>query len=415
MAWNEPGNTGNSGNSGNSGNNNGRDNDPWGNKNTNRGRDQGPPDLDEVFSQLSKKLNALFGKKGNNGSSNSNGRSFGGGSIGLGVIATVAVAVWAASGFYTIDTAERGVVLRLGKYDRIVEPGLNWRPNFIDEVISVNVKEIRSLRSSGVMLTKDENVVTVEMGVQYSVSDPYKYLFQVTNADDSLRQATDSALRAVIGDSLMDGILTSGRQQIRENTRDTLNRIIKSYDMGLDVVDVNFQSARPPEQVKDAFDDAISAREDEERFIREAEAYKNEILPKATGRAERLKKEAQGYSERVVNEALGQVAQFEKLLPEYQAAPEVTRNRLYLDTMEEVYTRTPKVLIDSNSSGNLLYLPLDKLINNNTDIVATKRNTKSSATYDKLDLDVKNNNVSVNSPSVNTTDPRATNIRQGRN
>ncbi|EJR0681754.1 FtsH protease activity modulator HflK [Vibrio parahaemolyticus] len=398
MAWNEPGN--------NNGNN-GRDNDPWGNNNRGGqrpgGRDQGPPDLDEVFNKLSQKLGGKFGKKGGGGSSIG-----GGGAIGFGVIAIIAIAVWIFAGFYTIGEAERGVVLRLGKYDRIVDPGLNWRPRFIDEYEAVNVQAIRSLRASGLMLTKDENVVTVAMDVQYRVADPYKYLYRVTNADDSLRQATDSALRAVIGDSLMDSILTSGRQQIRQSTQETLNQIIDSYDMGLVIVDVNFQSARPPEQVKDAFDDAIAAREDEERFIREAEAYKNEILPKATGRAERLKKEAQGYNERVTNEALGQVAQFEKLLPEYQAAPGVTRDRLYIDAMEEVYTNTSKVLIDSESSGNLLYLPIDKLAGQEgqTD---TKRKSKSSSTYDHIQLESERTQE-----ETSNTQSRSTGTRQGR-
>ncbi|MBE3766105.1 FtsH protease activity modulator HflK [Vibrio parahaemolyticus] len=399
MAWNEPGN--------NNGNN-GRDNDPWGNNNRGSqrpgGRDQGPPDLDEVFNKLSQKLGGKFGKKGGGGSSIGGG----GGAIGFGVIAIIAIAVWIFAGFYTIGEAERGVVLRLGKYDRIVDPGLNWRPRFIDEYEAVNVQAIRSLRASGLMLTKDENVVTVAMDVQYRVADPYKYLYRVTNADDSLRQATDSALRAVIGDSLMDSILTSGRQQIRQSTQETLNQIIDSYDMGLVIVDVNFQSARPPEQVKDAFDDAIAAREDEERFIREAEAYKNEILPKATGRAERLKKEAQGYNERVTNEALGQVAQFEKLLPEYQAAPGVTRDRLYIDAMEEVYTNTSKVLIDSESSGNLLYLPIDKLAGQEgqTD---TKRKSKSSSTYDHIQLESERTQE-----ETSNTQSRSTGTRQGR-
>ncbi|MDK2640007.1 FtsH protease activity modulator HflK [Vibrio vulnificus] len=398
MAWNEPGN--------NNGNN-GRDNDPWGNNNRGGqrpgGRDQGPPDLDEVFNKLSQKLGGKFGNKGGRGPSIG-----GGGAIGFGVIAVIAVLVWVFAGFYTIGEAERGVVLRLGKYDRIVDPGLNWRPRFIDEVTPVNVQAIRSLRSSGTMLTKDENVVTVSMDVQYRVADPYKYLFRVTNADDNLRQATDSALRAVIGDSLMDSILTSGRQQIRQSTQQTLNQIIDSYDMGLVIVDVNFQSARPPEQVKDAFDDAIAAREDEERFIREAEAYKNEILPKATGRAERLKKEAQGYSERTINEALGQVAQFEKLLPEYQAAPKVTRDRLYLDTMEEVYSSTSKVLIDSESSGNLLYLPIDKLVGQDSQ-TDTKRKTKSSSTYDQIQLESESS-----ADNTQNTQSRSTGSRQGR-
>lgn len=398
MAWNEPGN--------NNGNN-GRDNDPWGNNDRGNqnsgGRNQGPPDLDEVFNKLSQKLGGKFGG-GKRGGGSSVG---GGGAIGFGLIAIIAVFVWFASGFYTVGEAERGVVLRLGKYDRQVDPGLNWRPRFIDEVTTVNVQAIRALQASGLMLTKDENVVTVGMGVQYRVSDPYKYLYRVTNADDSLRQATDSALRAVIGDSLMDSILTSGRQQIRQSTQETLNRIIDSYDMGILIVDVNFQSARPPEQVKDSFDDAIAAREDEERFIREAEAYKNEILPKATGRAERLKKEALGYSERTINEAFGQVAQFEKLLPEYEAAPEVTRNRLYLDTMEEVYSNTSKVLIDSESSGNLLYLPIDKLAGQSGD--ASKRSTRSSSAYDKIELEPE-------TPiSQSQSQTRPTTTRQGRN
>ncbi|MGO1297518.1 MAG: FtsH protease activity modulator HflK [Vibrio sp.] len=400
MAWNEPGN--------NNGNN-GRDNDPWGNNNRGNkgGRDQGPPDLDEVFNKLSQKLGGKFGKKGNG----SNGSSSNGGAIGIGIVALIAVLVWFFAGFYTIGEAERGVVLRLGKYDRIVDPGLNWRPRFVDTVTPVNVQAIRSLRASGLMLTKDENVVTVSMDVQYRVSDPYKYLYVVTNADDSLRQATDSALRAVIGDSLMDSILTSGRQQIRQTTQKTLNEIIDKYDMGISIVDVNFQSARPPEQVKDAFDDAIAAREDEERFIREAEAYKNEILPKATGRAERLKKEAKGYSERVINGAQGQVAQFEKLLPEYKAAPKVTRERLYLDTMEKVYSNTSKVMVDTKSSGNMMYLPLDKLMKE-SDKPKQTDNTDSISVYDQIKRESQHADTKTKQSGNDSS--RTSDSRQGR-
>lgn len=338
MAWNEPGNNG------------GKDKDPWGNRG---GRDQGPPDLDEIFGKFSRKLSGLFGGKGPSL----------GGTTTVGVSVIAGVVIWGLSGFYTIGEAERGVVLRFGQYDRIVQPGLNWLPTFIDSVTPVNVQAIRSLRGAGEMLTKDENVVRVEMDVQYRVSDPEKYLYSVTNADDSLRQATDSALRAVIGDAIMDEVLTTGRQQIRQRTEVEINRIIDRYNMGILIVDVNFDTARPPEQVKSSFDDAIAAREDEERFTREAEAYRNDILPKAKGLAERLKKEALGYQEKTVNEAHGDVAQFEKLLPEYQAAPEVTRNRLYLETMENVFANTSKVLIDSKTGGNnMLYIPLDKLM-----------------------------------------------------
>ncbi|MGR5149864.1 FtsH protease activity modulator HflK [Photobacterium alginatilyticum] len=385
MAWNEPGNNG------------GRDKDPWGNNNRG-GRDQGPPDLDEVFSKLSRKFGGILGNK--------KGPSAGGSAAGLGAIAVLATAVWGFSGFYTIGEAERGVVLRFGKFYEMVDPGLNWKPTFIDEVTPVNVQAIRSLRSSGLMLTKDENVLKVEMDVQYRVSDANKYLFSVTNADDSLRQATDSALRAVIGDSAMDEALTTGRQTIRANTQEAIDKIIQTYDMGIFVVDVNFQSARPPEAVKDAFDDAIAAREDEERFVREAEAYSNDILPKATGRAERLKKEAEGYSEKAINGALGEVAQFEKLLPEYQAAQEVTRNRLYLETMERVYGNTSKVMVDSNSSGNLLYLPLDKLINPSAQGSKPKSSTSSGSYGIELEK--------VETTAPVSTAPRGDTGRQGR-
>ena len=386
MAWNEPGNNG------------GRDDkDPWGNKN-HGGREQGPPDLDEVFSKLSRKVGGVFGnKKGPTGS---------GSAVGLGAVAVLAVAVWGFSDFYTVSEAEQGVVLRFGKFDQIVKPGLNWKPTFIDEVIPVNVQAIRSLRASGLMLTKDENVLKVEMDVQYRVDNAEKYLFSVTNADDSLRQATDSALRAVIGDSTMDQALTTGRQTIRANTQAAINKIIAKYDMGIRVVDVNFQSARPPEAVKDAFDDAIAAREDEERYVREAEAYSNDILPKATGRAERLKNEAEGYSERVINGALGDVAQFDKLLPQYEAAKKVTRERMYLDTMERVYSNTSKVLIDTKSGGNnVMYLPLEKLMNQSNN---QAKKPADSSRLSGIELE------KVETPTPVAPTPRADTGRQGR-
>ncbi|OBU15605.1 HflK protein [Photobacterium aquimaris] len=386
MAWNEPGNNG------------GRDDkDPWGNKN-HGGREQGPPDLDEVFSKLSRKVGGVFGnKKGPTGS---------GSAVGLGAVAVLAVAVWGFSGFYTVSEAEQGVVLRFGKFDQIVKPGLNWKPTFIDEVIPVNVQAIRSLRASGLMLTKDENVLKVEMDVQYRVDNAEKYLFSVTNADDSLRQATDSALRAVIGDSTMDQALTTGRQTIRANTQAAIDKIISKYDMGIRVVDVNFQSARPPEAVKDAFDDAIAAREDEERYVREAEAYSNDILPKATGRAERLKNEAEGYSQRVINGALGDVAQFDKLLPQYEVAKKVTRERMYLDTMERVYSNTSKVLIDTKSGGNnVMYLPLEKLMNQSNN---QAKKPVDSGRLSGIELE------KVETPTPVAPTPRADTGRQGR-
>ena len=345
MAWNQPGN-------------NGQDRDPWGNRSG--GRDQGPPDLDDVFRKLGKKLG---GGKNNNDDPNNPGSSqgfkFTPRLVGLAVAA--AVLVWGVSGFYTIKEAERGVVTRLGKYDRIVQPGLNWKPTFIESVTPVNVEAVRELPASGFMLTQDENVVRVEMNVQYKVADPAKYLFSVSNPDDSLRQATDSALRYVVGHTKMDEVLTRGRAKVRQDTWVLLDQIIAPYNMGLQVLDVNFQSARPPEEVKEAFDDAIAAQEDEQRFIREAEAYAREVEPKARGNVKRVEEEAQAYKERVILVAKGDADRFNALLPEYQAAPKVTRERMYLDTMEKVLSNSNKVLVDTNAN-NVLMLPTDSLM-----------------------------------------------------
>ena len=338
MAWNEPGN-------------NGKDRDPWGNS----GKNQTPPDLDRVFRNFLQKLSALMG----------GGRRSGGDVSGLGIslVLMVAVVAWVISGFYTIREAERGVVLRFGKFYQSVEPGLRWKATFIDQVIPVDVESVRSLPAAGFVLTQDENVVRVEMDVQYRVTDARKYLFSVTNADDSLSQATDSALRYVVGHTAMDEVLTRGREKVRQDTWQELEKTIEPYDKGNTVVDVNFLPARPPEQVKAAFDDAISAQEDEERFIREAEAYAREVEPKARGQVKRLEEEAQGYKQQIVLKATGEVARFNEMLPQYLAAPELTRERIYLDTMEEIYSKVNKVLVDlPQGTNSMIYLPLDKLV-----------------------------------------------------
>ncbi len=340
MAWNEPGNNGN-------------DKDPWNNKG---GKDQGPPDLDEVLRSFSGKFGGLFGgnKPGNNGG--------GLGGAGISFILIIAVIVWALSGIYTVKEAERGVVLQFGQFDRIAEPGLRWKMTFIERVIPVDIEAVRSLSAKGFMLTEDENVVNVEFEVQYRVIDPHLYKFSVTDADHSLQQALDSALRYVIGHVKMDQVLTTGREVVRQQTWDELNKIIEPYNLGIIVSDVNFKDSRPPGEVKDAFDDAIAAQEDEERFIREAEAYAREIEPRARGQVTRMTQEAEAYRERITLEAQGEVARFEKLLPEYQAAKEVTRQRLYIDAMEQVLGNSSKVLVDVKGGNNMLYLPLDKIM-----------------------------------------------------
>ncbi|CAI1710781.1 Modulator of FtsH protease HflK [Serratia proteamaculans] len=359
MAWNQPGN-------------NGQDRDPWGSSNNNGGnsggnnkggRDQGPPDLDDIFRKLSKKLSSLGGGKGSNGNNSGGTGTSGPGLSGriIGIAAVAVVVIWAASGFYTIKEAERGVVTRFGKFSHLVQPGLNWKPTFIDEVRPVNVESVRELAASGVMLTSDENVVRVEMNVQYRVTNPEAYLFSVTNADDSLSQATDSALRGVIGKYTMDKILTEGRTIVRSDTQRVLEETIRPYNMGITLLDVNFQAARPPEEVKAAFDDAIAARENEQQYIREAEAYANEVQPRANGQAQRLLEDAKAYKDRTILEAQGEVAGFAKLLPEYKSAPQITRERLYIETMEKVLSHTRKVLVN-DKGNNLMVLPLDQML-----------------------------------------------------
>lgn len=393
MAWNQPGN-------------NGKDRDPWGSGNNgnpggnnsggsnNKGRGQQSLNLDNIFSKLSD----LLGKVGSGGGNSGNGPSSAIGGRLFAIIVVIAVAIWGLSGFYTIKEGELGVITRFGQVQPVmVGPGLNWKPTFIDSVKPVNTKAVRGLAASGVMLTSDENVVRVEMNVQYQVADPIKYLFRVTNADNSLSQATDSALRSVIGKYTMDKILTQGRTIVREDTKQELEQTIQAYDMGLKVLDVNFQAARPPEEVKAAFDDAIAAREDEQRYIRESEAYANEVQPKANGDAQRLIENAKAYQVQTVLEAEGEVARFAKLLPEYKAAPQITRARLYIETMEKVLSNTSKVLMNDKGSNNLMVLPLDQLmrgkVGNVKDpvISAPKLNAGSTSTQ------------SSSSPSVTTS------------
>ena len=385
MAWNEPGNGGN------------KDRDPWGQK----GKDQGPPDLDEVF----KKLTSKFAGKGGKFSGGANFNK-----VGVSLILAVLAVIWIVSGFYTIKEAQRGVVLRFGEYTRTAEPGLSWLPTFIERVIPVDVKSIRSMPAKGSMLTMDENVVDVQMDIQYRVISAPDYLFSVTNPDDSLHQAIDSALRYVIGHTTMDDVLTTGREVVRQSTRENIEKIIIPYNMGIELVDVNFLSARPPEAVKDAFDDAISAQEDEQRYIREAEAYAREIEPTARGKVERIEQEAEAYKQQVVLKAQGEVARFNSLLPHYKLAPEVTRERLYLETMEQVYSETSTVFVDTKGSGNMLYLPIDKIFSGKTDAAPAK-----SANTVKAPAQPPVANSRYTYPDTNSTDVRPDRFSTGRN
>lgn len=321
----------------------------------------GPPDLDELL----KRLKARFGGGGSSGGSGGSRGGSGAGlppaTVGLG-IAIVAV-VWLLTGLYVIDEQERGVVLRFGEYDRTAMPGIGWRaPWPIESMERINVTRVRQITDQQSMLTKDENIVDVELTVQYRVSAVEDFLFNVDDPDLTLQQATKSAVRETVGRSAMDFILTEGRQAIADQTKQILQETLDAYKSGLVVTEVNLQQAQPPEAVQASFADAIKAREDQERVKNEAEAYANDRLPKARGAAARQIAEATAYRDQVLARAEGDASRFSQLLREYQRAPEVTRERLYLDSMSQVMAGSSKILLDVDKSNPMFYIPLDQLM-----------------------------------------------------
>ena len=347
MGWNEPpdGNKGK---------------DPWGNRG-NRGNGDGPPDLDEIVRKMQQGIGGLFGKKPGS-------MTPGGGSsptmawIAIVIIILVIVAV---DTVYFIDQQERGVVLRFGAYSETWLPGLNMRlPRPFEEVIRVNVEQIRPLTHKALMLTQDENIVDVEMAIQWKIKDSADYLFKVNAPQATLRQVTESAVREVIGKSELDFVLTEGRSEIAQRQRELIQQTLDEYQTGILVQAVEMQPAKPPEEVKAAFDDAIKAREDEQKTVNEAEAYSNDIIPRARGAGARMREEANGYKATVIAKAEGEASRFNQLLTEYERAPEITRTRLYIDSIESVLSNTSKIMIDSEGSNSLMYLPIDQLLKN---------------------------------------------------
>ena len=330
---------------------NGNDNkDPWGRKDT-------PPEIDEVIKKVRKGIDSIFGGGSSNGSSGGGGFSF----KSLPLILSVLVLLWLGAGIYQVEQAERSVVLRLGKFEEIKGPGLRWNPPIIDAWEVVDVVRVRPHRHDALMLTKDENIVAVTVSVQYQIADPQKYVLDIRDADASLVQATESALRHVVGGSIMDDALTTGRELIAQEVKARLQRYLNKYNTGLEVVVVNIEDSSPPNQVQEAFDDVIKAREDEVRARNEAETYANGLVPEARGEAQRMLQDAEAYREQVIAEAQGDATRFDLLLAEYQKAPEVTRNRLYLDSIQAVMSNSTKVMIDVEGGNNILYLPLDKI------------------------------------------------------
>ena len=356
MAWNQPGGAG--------------DKNPWGG----RRRSSGPPDLDQVLRDLTGKLRGLFG--GGRGGAGGAGMN----RIGAGLIGGVAVVIWLLTGFYVVQQGERGVVLKFGKQTEITEAGLHWRlPWPVESVELVNVEEVSTIeigyRTSGrggnaakvpreaLMLTQDENIIDIEFAVQYRVKDPAQFLFNVRDPLETIMQVMESSVREIVGKSTLDFILTEGRDQIAVSTRELMQEILDRYQTGIRVVTVQMQRAQPPEEVKAAFDDAVKAREDRDRLKNEAEAYAYDVVPRARGAAARLAQEAQGYRARVIARAEGEARRFSQIVAEYAKAPRVTRDRLYIEAMETVMRNTTKVFVDQKGGNNLLYLPLDRLVN----------------------------------------------------
>ena len=338
MAWNEPGNG---------------NRDPWNNKGG-----EGPPDLDEVVRKLQDKVGSLFGGRGGGGGSAGGRRGFG--MLGMGLVAVALIAA-AINSFYIIQPAERGVVLRFGAYHELVGPGPHLKLPFVDSYQAVNVDQINKFVHRAQMLTKDENIVDVTVEVQFRVQDPADFLFQDANPPLTLRNAMESALREVIGKSNLDEIITENRSGTALSVQKGTQDLVDLYRAGLKVLNINIQDAKPPEAVQDAFADAIKAREDRERVQNQAQAYANDVVPRARGAAARLLEDAKAYKAKVVAEAEGESKRFLALLAEYEKAPEVTRDRLYLESIQDVLQGTGKVLLDVKGGNNLTYLPLDRL------------------------------------------------------
>lgn len=346
MAWNEPGGKG--------------PNDPWGGNNGgNNNRGNQPPDLDEAFKKLSKKINGLLGKKPGMNNRNDNGNGISGL---IGIVVGVLIVGALFSSIYTLDEQERGVVMRLGKYIKTEQPGLHFKIPVLDQVVAVNTTAVRSLEIRERMLTRDENIVEVELNAQYRVADPVAFALRIEQPERALQIAAQSALRHEAGSSKMDDVLTSGRVVLTESVQKRLQQYLDRYQTGMQLTNLNIKDARPPEQVREAFDDVQVAKQDKERIINEAQAYANAVVPEARGNAKRQLEEAEAYKNKVIAHAEGEAARFTQLLSEYQKAPQVTRERLYIDAVSSLYSNSAKVLVDVKGGNNMMYLPLDQLI-----------------------------------------------------
>jgi len=360
----------------------------------------GPPDLDELFVDLRKKIDNMFKPNTNNNGSNgnsSNGKqpiNSNSNRIPTGTIILIVFLIWMATGFYIVDQGSRGLVLRFGKNTEITQPGPRWHiPYPVETAEIVNQEQVRTnevgYRSSSaggtspelresLMLTGDENIIDLQFAVQYNLKSVQDYLFNNRSVENSVRGAAETAIREVVGKSEMDYVLYEGREEIAIKTNELMQDILDRYRSGINITSVTMQNAQPPEQVQAAFDDAVKAKQDLERQKNEGQAYANDIVPKARGTASRLIAEANGYKAAIENEAKGNASRFDQILTEYARAPEVTRNRLFLETQEQIMSSVSKVIVDQKGSNSLLYLPLDKLINQKSSLKGEQDQTQAS-------------------------------------
>lgn len=358
MAWNEPGGG----------------KDPWGGNRNN----EGPPEIDELLNKLKDRFSAFGGGGSGSGAGGGSSKSL----LPIGLL--VVTIIWALLGVYQVDEKEQALVLRLGKYHDTLNAGLKWNPPLIDKVVMVRVTEERQYSARGLMLTQDENIVEISLTVQYNIANAKDFVLNIKEPETSLKQATDSALRHVVGSTGLDGVISTGREQVAEGTAQKLQDLLDVYGSGINVVKINIEEARPPTEVKAAYDDVIKAREDLERLVNEAQAYSNGIIPEARGEAQRLREEANGYKSQVVSKSQGEANRFAKLLEEYKKAPEVTRERLYLDAIEEVMNNSSKVLVDTDGGNNMLYLPLDKIVQQGSTATAGRNSAANDQMVDRI-------------------------------
>ena len=376
MSWNDNGNNGSR--------------DPWGNKND-------APDIDEAIKKFKSLVGSFLGGSGGSGDSSGSSPSF---KKILPTALVVLIVLYSALGIYTVDAQEEAVILRFGKYSTTKGPGIHWNPPFVDNRFIVNTEKLFTHTTNSSILTKDENIVNVETAVQYKRSNPVFYLLEAASPEDSIAQASESALRHVVGSNSMDNVLTTGREQIAIDVRKRLQERLNAYFTGIEVVTVSIRESRPPDAVKAAFDDVVKAREDEVTLRNEAETYANEVVPIARGAAKRAIQDAEGYKAKVIAEAEGEATRFDQLLKEYTKAPNVTRKRLYIDAVQSVMSNSTKVMIDVKDGNNIMMLPLDQV-------------AAASIARSNQDSEVQNNSNALSGPAIqNLTDQVIEEIRK---